>query len=101
MRNEDKAIRRDHRLMIKVSQIEDDIVDVCAELKEELGHYFSWRQARLLSYGAKLSSVLVADERDTGDWKITSHLCKCCKKRFEPDHTEVYCKKCLSGYTWS
>lgn len=54
--------------IVKVCQIEDDIVNVCAELHEEFGHYFSWRQARLLSYGAKMSSVLdmpsVPQEKD-------------------------------------
>lgn len=53
-----KALRRDHRLMIKVREIEEDINETCHALAEELGCFVGWSIAKELASGAKLQDLI-------------------------------------------
>lgn len=58
MRNRFKRLRKDHRLMIKVCEIEREISKVCHELQEELGCFVGWSVARELAAGANLNDLI-------------------------------------------
>jgi hypothetical protein len=52
-----RAIRQDHKQMVKVKEIEQQINEVCKALSQELGFDVGWSDARELAAGTSPAAL--------------------------------------------
>ncbi len=60
----DRKIRKDHKLMIRVCEIQAEIEKLCTDLGKALNCDIVWEEAQLLKSGVTLNDIIKAGESD-------------------------------------
>jgi len=58
-----RKIQKDHQLMVRTRQIEEEISNICKEFEEEFGVFAGWTGMRELAAGMPLSQLLGDDQQ--------------------------------------